>query len=55
VFLLNKHIGKKDLVAAFGFFDYYYADFSHIDVNYIFSNVCDTKKVKLLSFYPFVV
>lgn len=29
-------ISKKDLVATYGIFGYYYADFNYVDINYIF-------------------
>jgi len=32
----DKHISKDDLVATYGVFGYYYADFNYIDINYIF-------------------
>ncbi len=32
----DKLIGKNDLVATYGVFGYYYADFNYIDINYIF-------------------
>lgn len=35
--LFNVWISDKDLVATYGIVSYYYADFSYIDVNYIFS------------------
>ena len=34
----NKYISGNDLVAAYNFHGYYYADFKYIDVNYIFDN-----------------
>ncbi len=32
----NKHISKNDFVATYGIYGYYYANFNHIDVNFIF-------------------
>jgi hypothetical protein len=36
--LFNKWISQKDLVATYGIGSYYYANFSSIDINYIFSD-----------------
>jgi hypothetical protein len=35
--LFDKHISKTDLVATYTIIGYYYANFSYVDVNYIFS------------------
>jgi len=32
----DKYISRKDLIATYGIFGYYYADFNYIDINYIF-------------------
>ena len=32
----NKYIGNKDLVATYGIFGFYYANFKYIDTNYLF-------------------
>lgn len=42
----DKYISKEDLVATYGIFGYYYADFNYIDINYIFDR-------KTLSFNNF--
>ncbi len=34
--LFDKHISKNDLVATYKLFGFYYANFNHIDINYIF-------------------
>jgi len=39
-------ISKNDLVATYGIFGYYYADFNYIDINYIF----DRKKLSFNNF-----
>lgn len=36
--LFSKWITKEDLVATYGIYSYYYADFSYIDVNFLFSS-----------------
>lgn len=53
--LFDKHINAKDLVATYGIFGYYYADFNYLDVNYVFSkrnrsaqNLKDRNMTKLL-------
>ncbi|MEK7571934.1 MAG: glycosyltransferase family 39 protein [Patescibacteria group bacterium] len=35
--LFDKHISSDDMVATYGIFGYYYADFKYIDINYLFS------------------
>lgn len=42
----DDHISKKDLIATYGIFGYYYANFNYIDINYVF----DRKTLSFASF-----